>query len=160
MESKSDALFTQAGGKLLTFMLGGQEYGIQILEAREVIGMMEPEPVPNTPEFMLGIINLRGKIIPILSLRAKFHLPPGEVTPETCVLVADLHGRQTGCKIDSLVGVVTIEPHEYEEHLDMGANINTDFILGIAKLKERTIIVLDMEEIVDHEEVHAIAPAG
>jgi len=156
VSNKGEALFTEAGGKLLTFMMDDREYGIQILDTREVVKMMQPDPVPQTPDFMLGVINLRGNIIPVIDLRIRFGLKVGEVHGENCILVADLGGRKTGCLIDSLVGVATIERAQFEEHPDMGANIHTEFMSGIAKLKDRVIIILDMEQILKNEDLELL----
>ncbi|MDT8447334.1 MAG: chemotaxis protein CheW [bacterium] len=153
MSEKGKALFEQAGGKLLTFMLGGREYGLQILDAREVVGMIEAEPVPQTPEFMKGVINLRGQIVPVIDLRARFHIPIPEQDTENCILVVDLAGRMTGCIIDSLIGVTTIEPSQFEDSPQMGANIHTDYMTGLAKLDKRVIIILDMSRILQNEEL-------
>ncbi|OGG97604.1 MAG: hypothetical protein A2508_09750, partial [Candidatus Lambdaproteobacteria bacterium RIFOXYD12_FULL_49_8] len=150
---KSKKMFDQSGGKLLTFLIGEQEYGIQILEAREVVGMMSIEPVPQTPSFMKGVINLRGSIIPVIDLRTKFGMEKKETTAESCIVKVDIQGRSTGCIVDFLVGVVTIEAKDFEENLDLGANIHTEFILGMAKLEKRVIIILDMERVLSNDEL-------
>lgn len=153
MGDKSKQLFEDSGGKLLTFIIGNQEYGIQILEAREVVGMMPIEPVPQTPKFMKGVINLRGSIIPVIDLRTKFGMEAKEATAESCIVKVDIKGRATGCIVDFLVGVVTIDPKEFEESPELGHNIHTDFILGMAKLDKRVIIILDMEEVLSNDEL-------
>ncbi|PCI30741.1 MAG: chemotaxis protein CheW [SAR324 cluster bacterium] len=158
MSEKSTQLFKESGGKLLTFLIGEQEYGIQILEAREVVGLMEIDPVPQTPKFMKGVINLRGKIIPVIDLRSKFGMEQGQGSSESCIVVVDIQGKLTGTIVDFLVGVVTIEEKDFEDSPDLGANINTMFITGMAKLDKRVIIVLDMENVLSNEElvlVHA-----
>ena len=78
MSDKIDTIFNQSGGKILTFLLGGREYGLPIIEAREVVGMMPTEPIPQTPDFMTGVINLRGQLIPVIDLRLKFGMPAQE----------------------------------------------------------------------------------
>lgn len=153
MSEKSEQLFKESGGKLLTFMIGNQEYGIQIREAREVVGLMDIDPIPQTPEFMRGVINLRGKIIPVIDLRLKFKIDAAEASGETCILVVNIQGKLTGAIIDFLVGVVTIEESEFEDSPDLGANIETEFITGMAKLAERVIIILDMEAVLSNEEL-------
>ena len=155
--SSLENLFNKSGGKLLTFLLGKQEYGIQILEAREVVGMMNIDPVPQTPAFMKGIINLRGKIIPVIDLRKKFHMAEGEQTGETCIVVVDIQGKLTGVIVDFLCGVVTIEEKDFEESPELGSNIRTDFIVGMAKLETRGIIVLNMTNILSNEELAEVA---
>lgn len=152
MSDKED-LFTKSGGKLLTFLLGKQEYGIQILQAREVVGMMHIDPVPQTPDFMKGVINLRGKIIPVIDLRAKFQMEENEHTKETCIVVVDIQGKMTGIVVDFLSGVVTIEKSDFEDSPELGSNIETDFIIGMAKLETRVIMVLDMGKILTNKEL-------
>ncbi|MDH5561855.1 MAG: chemotaxis protein CheW [Deltaproteobacteria bacterium] len=153
MSENKEAIFDESGGKFLTFICGDREYGIQIMEAREVVKMMEIDPVPQTPDFMKGIINLRGRIIPVIDLRQKFNLREYEKTAESCILVTDIKGKLTGAVIDQLVGVVTIEEKEFEESPDLGANINTEFIRGIAKLEKRVIIILNMKKVLSNEEL-------
>ena len=156
MVEKVDVLFQQSGGKILTFILGGREYGLPIIEAREVVGNMETEPIPQTPEFMLGVINLRGVIIPVIDLRIKLGMVPEEPDSETCILITKIRERVTGFVIDSLVGVCNIEPEQFETNLDMGSNIHTEFITGLVKQENRVIIILDMEQVLKNEELISI----
>ena len=151
--SGSNSLFVNSGGKLLTFLLGKQEYGIEILAAREVVGMMNIDPVPRAPDWMKGIINLRGKIIPVIDLRTKFTMEAIEPTRETCIVVVDIDGKLTGVIVDCLSGVVTIEEQEFEETPELGNNIRTEFINGMAKLSDRVVIVLNMGRVLSNEEL-------
>lgn len=153
---KTRELFDKAGGKLLTFKLGSQEFGIQILEAREVVGMMKIEPIPQTPAFMKGVINLRGNIIPVIDLRTKFKMEPAPDSKENCIIKVDIHGRVTGAVVDFLVGVTTCEESEFEEELNMGAHIDTRFLHGICKKKDRVIFVLDMQAVLSNDELAKI----
>jgi len=146
-------LFEKSGGKLLTFQLGEQEYGIQILEAREVVGLMQIDPVPQTPAFMKGVINLRGKIIPAIDLRTKFNMAEANTSKETCIVVVDIDGKLTGIVVDFLVGVLTIEQAEFENTPELGANIRTEFIVGMAKLENRVVIVLNLKNILSNDEL-------
>ncbi|MDH5559504.1 MAG: chemotaxis protein CheW [Deltaproteobacteria bacterium] len=157
MSESGNQLFEESGGKLLTFLIGEQEYGIQILEAREVVGMLEIDPVPQTPDFMKGVINLRGKIIPVIDLRLKFRMEQRKPSSESCIVVVDIQGKLTGTIVDFLVGVVTIDEAEFEDSPDLGSNINTVFIRGMAKLDKRVIIVLDMAKILTNEELVLIS---
>lgn len=152
MSTEND-LFDQSGGKLLTFQLGDQEYGIQILEAREVVGLMQIDPVPQTPAFMKGVINLRGKIIPVIDLRTKFDMVEVESTKETCIVVVDIDGKFTGIIVDMLIGVLTIEKSEFESTPELGDHIRTDFITGMVKLENRVVIVLDIKSILSNDEL-------
>ena len=156
----SSTVFGESGGKVLTFLLGEQEYGIEILQAREVVGLMHIDPIPHTPGWMKGVINLRGKIIPVIDLRAKFDMEEAEQTNESCILVVDIGGKMTGVAVDFLSGVVTLEKEQFEDSPELGTNINTELIAGIAKLGDRVVIVLDMGRILDNEELVIFAEAA
>ena len=132
-------LFENSEGKLLTFLLGTQEYGIKILEAREVVGMMHVDPVLHTSDFMKGVINLRGKIIPVIDLRTKFKMPEVPPTNETCIIVVDFGNAFTGIIVDFLIGVTRIEEVSFEETPQMSANIRAEFISGMAKREDRVV---------------------
>jgi len=153
---KTKELFEGAGGKLLTFRLASQEFGIQILEAREVVGVMKVEPVPQTPEFMKGVINLRGNILPVIDLKTKFGLPASTETVESCIIKVDIQGQATGALVDFLVGVTQCDPAEFAESPDMGSHIDTKFIHGICKKEDRIIFVLDMQAVLSNDELKAM----
>ncbi len=156
-----NSLFEKSEGKMLTFMLGTQEYGIKILEAREVVGLMPIDPVPHTPSFMKGVINLRGKIIPVIDLRSKFNMPPMEQsTTETCIIVVDVQGALTGVIVDALIGVTRVEREQFEDTPQLGTNIRTEFISGMAKLESRVVIVLDIENILTNDELVLLKAQG
>ncbi len=89
-------------GKFLTFALGKEEYGIEILKAREILGLTESTTVPQTPDYMKGVINLRGKVIPVIDLRLKFSMPEVEYTQETCIIVVEVSSAQAGIIVDSV----------------------------------------------------------
>lgn len=118
--------------------------------------MMHIDPVPRTPDFMEGVINLRGKIIPVIDLRAKFEMKETEHTKETCIVVVDVIGKMTGVIVDFLSGVVTIEKEDFEDSPELGSNIKTDLIIGMAKLEKRVIIVLDMGKILSNRELSQV----
>jgi len=137
--------------KLLTFSLGGEGYGVSILKVKEIIGMLEITPVPRTPEFIKGVINLRGKIIPVMDLRLKFGMPQQEYNERTCIIVveATLNGNQRliGVVVDMVSEVVNITSDEIEPPPEYGMNLEHNFILGIGKIKERVVIIIDIEEV-------------
>ena len=157
--SKNNSLFEKSGGKLLTFLVDGREYGIQILQAREVVGMQNIDPVPRTPAFMKGVINLRGKIVPVIDLRLKFGIATREYDKDNCIVVVDLSGSLTGVIVDQLIGVITIDKEHYEPAPKLGNNINAEFVDGMVKLEERVIIVLEIEKVLDNEELKTIKEA-
>ena len=133
------------GGKFLTFFLAGEEYGIEILKVHEIIGLLPITRVPQTPEYMRGIINLRGKVIPIVDLRSKFGLSVGEATSMTCIIVVRVRGIAMGIVVDAVSEVVNINSHDIEATPSFGSDVNTDFILGIGKSEGRARILLDID---------------
>lgn len=143
--------------KLLTFSLGSEGYGISILKVKEIIGMMDITPVPKTPEFIKGVINLRGKIIPVMDLRTKFGMPEQEYNERTCIIVAevDLKGVQKllGVVVDMVSEVVTISDDQIEPPPEYGSSIEHNSILGIGKIKDRVVIILDIDEVFVCEEI-------
>ncbi len=140
-------------GKYLTFRLANEMYGIEILKVREIIGMMEITPVPQTPGFVKGLINLRGKVIAVIDLRTKFNLEEKAYTSETCMIIADLVEKQVALVIDSVCEVVDIPVSGVEETPSFGASINTAFIKGIGKMEKQVIILLDIEKVFNSEEL-------
>ncbi len=140
-------------GKFLTFILGNEEYGIEILKVREIMGIMEITPVPQTPDYMKGVINLRGKVIPIIDLRLKFAMPEVEHTKETCIIVAEVGTAQVGVIVDSVSEVTDIKGEDIEEAPSFGQGIDTRFIMGLGKTKKKIVILLDIERVLVTEEL-------
>ena len=143
-------------GKFLTFALGTEEYGIEILKVREIIGLMDITTVPQTPDYMKGVINLRGKVIPVIDLRLKFSMLEDEHTQETCVIVVEVNNAQIGIIVDSVSEVLDIKSTEIEDAPSFGQGIDTDFIMGLGKTKEKIIILLDIEEVLSSEELEMV----
>jgi purine-binding chemotaxis protein CheW len=150
-EGKRDA--SELGGKYLTFFLGGEEYGIEILKVQEIIGMMSITSVPRTPHFILGLINLRGKVIPIVDLRLKFAMPSVEQTEETCMIVVQAAGVIMGIVVDRVSEVMDIATQSIDDAPNFGTEVNTDYILGIGKAGDRIILLLDIENVLTTQEV-------
>jgi len=143
-------------GKYLTFVLGNEEYGLEILKVREIIGMMDITSVPQTPKFVKGVINLRGKVIPIVDLRLKFSMPEAEYTKETCIIVVDIKGIFVGIVVDTVKEVLDIKEEDIEETRALGSTVNTDFMLGMAKVKGAVKILLDIEKVLDSSQFELI----
>lgn len=143
--------------KLLTFSLGSEGYGISILKVKEIIGMMDITPVPRTPDFIKGVINLRGKIIPVMDLRTKFGMNQQEYDERTCIIVVEviMQGLQKliGVVVDTVSEVVTISNDQIEPPPEYGTHAEHNSILGIGKIKDRVVIILDIDEIFICDEV-------
>lgn len=150
--------------KLLTFSLGEEGYGVSILKVKEIIGMLDITPVPRTPDFIKGVINLRGKIIPIMDLRIKFGMDEQEYDERTCIIVIEieLKGSQKllGVVVDMVSEVVTISDEQIEPPPEYGMTSEHNFILGIGKIRDRVVIILDIEEVFLCEEILRMLDSG
>ena len=137
-------------GKYLTFALGSEEYGLEILKVREIFGYMDITAVPQTPEYVKGVINLRGQVIPVIDLRAIFGMDTIEVTEETCIIVVEIRqGKRTfstGIVVDHVSEVLDIDGQNIEEAPQFGSSVNTDFILGMGKIGDSVKILLDIDK--------------
>jgi purine-binding chemotaxis protein CheW len=144
-------------GKYLTFALGDEEYGIGILKVKEIIGMMPITSVPRTPDFVKGVVNLRGHVIPVLDLRLKFGMQQIDYTERTCIIVveiADGDGRtRIGIVVDSVAEVSNIKGGEIENTPMFGTRLDTDYILGMAKMNGGVKILLDIDRVLLADEL-------
>ena len=147
-------------GKYLTFALGDEQYGLGILNVREIIKYIETTAVPQVPGYVKGIINLRGQVIPVVDIRAKFAMTAVDVTEETCIVVVEIDRdgvkTSTGIVVDRVSEVVDIESGCIEDSPDFGTAVNTEFILGMGKFGESVKILLDIEKILASEDLAGI----
>lgn len=143
--------------KYLTFALGKEEYGLEILRVREIIGLMDITVVPRMPNFVRGVINLRGKVIPVVDLRLKFGMNSIENTEETCIIVVDLEEMLMGILVDKVSEVLDIDKSNIDETPDFGVTVNTEFILGMGKAKDKVIMLLDIQKVLTTSEIIKIA---
>ncbi len=152
---------TNKGGKYLTFALGREEYGLEILKVREIIGYMDITAVPRTPSYVKGVINLRGQVIAVIDLRSKFGMETAERTEQTCVIVVEIRqgGRKlsTGIIVDHVSEVLDIAGEKIEEPPTFGASVDTDFILGMGKIGDSVKILLDIDRVLGEEEIAMLA---
>ena len=144
-------------GKYLTFALAQEEYGLEILKVREIIGYIDVTAVPQTPRYVKGVINLRGQVIPVIDLRAKFGMETAAVTDETCIIVVNVRTAgvevQMGILVDTVSEVLDIGGADIEPPPKFGGNIDTAFILGMAKAKGAVKILIDIDRVLSGEEV-------
>jgi purine-binding chemotaxis protein CheW len=137
----------QRAGKYLTFVLANEEYGLEILKVREIIGTMDITRVPSMPDYVLGVINLRGKVIPVVNLRLKFGMPFSEHTSETCIIVVSVANQLMGVLVDKVSEVMDILGEDIEDAPDIGMAVENHFILGMAKAKGQVKILLDIDRV-------------
>lgn len=149
----------RAIGKFLTFFLGKEEYGTEILKVQEIIGWIDITPVPHVPDFIRGVMNLRGMVIPVVDLRIKLGLPPVPVTAETCVIVTHTSRMRVGVIVDRVCEVVTIAEGQVQAVPSFGGNINTEYLLGIGKQGGRIRLLLDIEKVLATDAVINFHPA-
>src|SRR3972149_3655949 len=133
--------------------VNNEEYGLEILKVREIIGVMDITPVPQTPAFVKGIINLRGKVIPVVDLRLKFIMPEIGYTKETCIIVVDISTRLMGIIVDTVSEVLDITAKDIEPTPSLGSDIKTDIILGMGKIKGKVKILLDINRVLTFYEL-------
>ena len=147
-------------GKYLTFILADEEYGIGILKVKEIIGMMPVTSVPQTPQYVKGVINLRGRVIPVIDLRLRFGLELAEYTERTCIIVVEIQGSTghvvIGIVVDSVSEVLNIKGEDIEDAPTFGTKLNTDYILGMAKIDGGVKILLDIDRVLNEEEINAL----
>lgn len=151
-------------GKYLTFTLASEEYGIGILKIKEIIGMIPVTSVPKTPEFVKGVINLRGKVIPVIDLRLRFGMESMDYTERTCIIIVEVSGPSgkvmMGIVVDSVSEVLNIKSDEIDETPRFGMALNTDYILGMAKSDRSVKILLDIDQILTTSEMALLREAA
>ncbi len=144
---------SQRAGKYLTFVLAEENYGIEILKVREIMGLMDITSVPRTPDYVKGVINLRGKVIPVIDLRLKFGIPEIEATEETCIIVVNVGTVEIGTIVDQVSEVLNIPAGEIEDPPSFGADVDTRFILGIGKSEGQVTILLNIDLVLTDAEL-------
>lgn len=145
-------------GKYLTFQLHREEFGIRVLNVREIMGIQEITVVPQTPPHVKGVINLRGKVVPVIDLRLKFGMPAAEYTQRTCIIVTQVQGESgtvsIGAVVDGVSEVLTLNGSEIEDTPDFGAEVSARYLLGLAKVKGKVKILLDIDRVLSAQEIH------
>lgn len=147
-------------GKYLVFHLGREEFGIQVLKVREIMGIQDITAVPQTPPYVKGVINLRGKVIPVVDLRLKFGLPELEYSQRTCIIVVQVQGETAqlmmGIVVDGVAEVLTLAEADIEDTPAFGKEVSTSYLLGMAKIKGKVKILLDIDEVLTTRELEGL----
>jgi purine-binding chemotaxis protein CheW len=151
---------TDRAGKYLTFHLGTEEFGIRVMQVREIIGVQDITSVPQTPEYIKGVINLRGKVTPVICLRLRFGMPAVEYTSRTCIIVVQVKGEAgpilLGVLVDGVSEVATLAASDIEDPPDFGNGEQIPYILGMAKTKGRVRILLDIDAALSAQDLHGL----
>ena len=147
-------------GKYLTFQLANEEFGIRVLKVREIMGLQEITAVPQTPAHVKGVINLRGKVVPLIDLRLKFGLAAAEYTQRTCTIVAQLHSEAgavlMGVIVDGVSEVLNLAASEIEDTPDFGDEAAGQYLLGLAKVKGKVKILLDIDKVLSTQDLSGL----
>jgi purine-binding chemotaxis protein CheW len=148
-------------GKYLTFQLGNEEFGVRVLKVREIMGLQEITAVPQTPVHVKGVINLRGKVIPVIDLRLKFALPSAEYGQRTCIIVTQVQGESgrllMGVIVDGVSEVLNLTAAEIEDTPDFGESSGAQYLLGMAKVKGKVKILLDIDQVLSCHELRGLS---
>lgn len=144
-------------GKYLIFNLGEEEFGIQVQRVREIMGVQDVTQVPQTPPHVKGVINLRGKVIPVVDLRLKFNMEPKEYTHRTCIIVTQVSGPRgsmlMGIVVDGVVEVSNVAAADVEDTPSFGSEAEVGYVMGLAKLKGKVKILLDIDQVMSAREL-------
>jgi purine-binding chemotaxis protein CheW len=159
-ESNASAIVEPRAGKYLTFRLGKEDFAIQVLKVREIVGIQDITSVPQMPSYVKGVINLRGKVIPVVDLRLKFSLPEREYTQRTCIIVVQVQSGgvaiQTGVIVDEVSEVLNIVAGEIEDTPDFGEDVQTPYLLGVAKVKGNVKMLLEIDQVLANSETMSL----
>lgn len=151
---------SKRAGKYLIFHLGAEEFGIEALKVREIMGLQDITAIPQVPAHVKGVINLRGKVIPVIDLRMKFSMPPQEYTPRTCIVVVRIRQDEEeimiGMVVDGVVEVMNVVASDIEDTPDFGPGVVTPYLTGMAKIKDKVKILLDIEQVLQSSELHGL----
>jgi len=143
----------QESRQFLTFLLNGQEYGLEIFKIREIRGYAPITPIPNVPQHIRGVMNLRGTILPVIDLRMRFQLPAVEYNRFTVIVIATIRDKTVGLLVDAVSDVLVVAPDAMREAPDFGAAVDTRFIHGVFASREHLTVALDLEELLSDCEV-------
>lgn len=161
MESQPQSM----AGKYLTFLLGHEFYGLPVLKVREIIRVVEITPVPHMPPHVKGVINLRGKLVPVMDLRIRFDLAAHEFTESTCIIVVQVKSSSGGAIhmgfiVDGVEEVINFTQDDIEKTPDFGMKLATEYLSGMANVKDKVIALLDIDQVVDKASLERLGEAA
>jgi purine-binding chemotaxis protein CheW len=152
----SQISFATDGSQFLTFRLGQEEYGVEILKVQEIKGYSAITPVPNTPAYLKGVMNLRGTIVPVVDLRAKFAMAEAEYNQFTVIIVLTVGTKVMGLIVDAVSDVLNIPKKDIQPTPDFGAQVDAEFISGMAKAGEKLVVLLDIDRVLGGAELAGV----
>ncbi|MBC8089813.1 MAG: purine-binding chemotaxis protein CheW [Phycisphaerae bacterium] len=150
---------TETLSQFLTFSLGKEAYGIEILQVQEIKGYTTITAIPNTPDFIRGVMNLRGTVVPIVDLRLMFGMAAAEYDKFTVIIVVTVGGRVVGLVVDAVSDVLDVVPEDVERTPELGSGIDTSYLTGLAKSGEQLVMLLDISRVVSTEHLGSLAAA-
>jgi purine-binding chemotaxis protein CheW len=159
MQEMEEQSSSGSSRELLTFTLGGEEYGIDILKVQEIRGYDAVTAIANTPDFIKGVINLRGIIVPIVDMRIKFHLGDAEYDQFTVVIILNVAKRVVGMVVDGVSDVITLTPEQIRPAPEFGSAIDTQYVMGLGTVDERMLILVDIEKLMTSEDMQLVDAA-
>lgn len=146
--------------QFLSFRVADEDYAVPILQVQEIIGLTKTTVIPNTPPHVLGVINLRGTVVPVLDLRQKFGMPAAERTRTTVNIVINVAGRTLGIVVDAVCDVVDLGPGQLKPPPEFDCSVDVGFLQGVAHADDRMLLVLDLEQMIDFDEAANPVAAG
>lgn len=152
----SGSMASRMANEFLTFRLGGEEYGIEILKVQEIRGYDSITQIANAPEFIKGVVNLRGIIVPIIDMRIKFRLGNADYDQFTVVIILNVAGRVMGIVVDGVSDVISLEAEQMRPTPEFGSVIDTEYIMGLGTVDERMLILIDIEKLMGSSDMGLI----
>ena len=159
MQANEGTTTSDVGRELLTFTLGKEEYGIDILKVQEIRGYDAVTTIANAPEFIKGVINLRGIIVPIVDMRIKFHLGKVEYDQFTVVIILNVANRVVGIVVDGVSDVIALTPEQIKPSPEFSTALDTQYITGLGTVDERMIIIVDIEQLLSSRDMELFETA-
>lgn len=156
MEEKKAKGVGLATNRFLTFYLEEEVYGVNIFDVKEIIAMMKTTPVPKTPKYIKGVMNLRGNIIPVVDMRVKFHMPEVEPQMYTAIVIITIEGKNIGFIVDKVEEVVNVDDENISLPPEFGSSVDTRFIKNMAKQKNKVVMILDLVALFGEEELSMV----
>lgn len=149
------------GGKYLTFIIANEHYGLEILKVREIIGVLPITPLPHSPPHVVGVINLRGRVIPVTDMRLRMKMPPTDTTRETCIIVVELEddgdSETMGIVVDEVAEVCDIRDVEASTAPPFGSEVDSQHLLGVGRLEDRVVLLMDIDKVLRQDDVEVLS---